>query len=107
MTFKGLSQSQVAINAGVSQSTVSRALDGIPLRRGEARDKLFTYAGIKCISDRGRSHDPRATILATFDEIWDGSERHAIAVARVIASLGAFSFPSTSKPARLSNSDES
>lgn len=80
-----LSQAELAKRAKVSQSTVCRALDGVPLRRGRARDRLFRLVGIK---------DPRAKaterVVAAFQKIWDNTDEHARAVVAVINALGTF-----------------
>lgn len=86
MTRRRLSQVALADVAGVSQSTVSRALRNAPLRHGEARSRLFTYAQISQLEMR---HEPqgRNRVLNAFNGIWDGSDVHADAVARIIEAM--------------------
>jgi len=87
MEEKHLGQVDLARKAGVSQSTVSRALSGFPLRRGRARSKLFIYAQIK---DPERQVVPKKgpqRVMTAFQRIWDGTEAHASAVARIIDAL--------------------
>lgn len=76
------SQAQLARTAGVSQPSVSRALRGDLLRRGRARERLFKYAGIEDLDPKGTER-----VVAAFRRIWDKSEAHADAIARVIGAL--------------------
>lgn len=89
MAKRGLNQVQLARQANVSQSTVSRALRRTPKHYGRARHNLFTYARIT-EPPVGRSDKERSGIkqvLAAFNRIWDGSDAHAAAVASVIDAL--------------------
>ena len=90
MDSKGLSQVQIARAAGVSQATVSRALRRRAERRGAARNRLFTYVGIDEYSKPQQRDDAYKRIMAAFERIWDQSEDHANAIARVIDSLAHF-----------------
>ena len=82
-----LSQVELAKLAGVSQATVSRALRGTNQKHSDARKKLFTYAGLD--DHYGSSSTARGINLLTaaFSKIWDGSDAHALAVAKIIESL--------------------
>jgi transcriptional regulator with XRE-family HTH domain len=87
MSEKGLSQAELAKKARISQATVSRILSGKKAERdGGARRRLFIYVekelGLPLLDSGGRERVVRA-----FDEIWDGSEAHAFAVARIIDAL--------------------
>jgi len=86
MARDGVNQVQVAKNAGVSQATISRALKGSPERRGKARVRLFTYVRAELARQK---HDGQALaeVVRAFEGIWDGSEVHASAVARVIDAM--------------------
>jgi transcriptional regulator with XRE-family HTH domain len=87
MQRRGYSQSTLARAAGVSQSTVSRALQGKHERQGAALLKLFSYAGlIRATEAQGGGSEER--VLNAFQRAWDGTEAHAEAVARVIDALG-------------------
>jgi hypothetical protein len=85
MRRKGLNQSQLARLATVSQSTVSRALSAA-WRRGAAQQRLFIYADIAPPSSP-RMRGGRRQVIRAFDQIWDGSDDHATAVAKVIDAL--------------------
>jgi transcriptional regulator with XRE-family HTH domain len=83
---RGLSQAKVAELAGVSQSTVSRAVRRSQQRKGQARKKLFTFIE-NDFSRSATAGSGRDQVLNAFDRIWDGSEVHAVAVAKVIEAL--------------------
>jgi transcriptional regulator with XRE-family HTH domain len=85
MDARGLTQVDLAKAAKVSQSTVSRALRGIPDRRGRARKRLFEYAGITTIE--ASAIDARRRVLQAFEKMWNGSDTQAAAVAKVIDAL--------------------
>jgi transcriptional regulator with XRE-family HTH domain len=75
---QGLSQRQLAERAGVSQATVSRAKSQLPLRPGYARGRLIAY-----LRRQGQLPSLEA-IFTAVDEIWDGSEAHADALAQLL-----------------------
>ena len=87
MARQGLSQARLANAAGVSQPTVSRALARKAERRGVARSKLFNYAGISEWAGDQQERDARERVIAAFERVWDRSETHADAIARVIEAL--------------------
>ena len=82
MRDRHLSQTVVAEAAKISQSTVSRALHGKAERAGAAKTRLFTYMQ-KVIGEvpRGRGTDK---VVKAFESVWDGSEEHATAIAKII-----------------------
>jgi transcriptional regulator with XRE-family HTH domain len=83
MEREGLGQAELAAKAGVSQSTVSRALSGSAAKReSKTRRKLLVYAGIF-----NSAEGARAKVIAAFDEMWDGSESQADTVASIIRGL--------------------
>jgi len=82
-----LSQQQLAMRSGVSQATVSRALRAIPERRGRARHRLFTYARINDSVVDPSQRKGAKRVEQAFRRIWDGSEAHAEAVAKIIHAL--------------------
>jgi transcriptional regulator with XRE-family HTH domain len=87
MDRKGLTQMALARHAGVSQATVSRALAGFALRKGPARARLFSYAGIKAQRRYSRSRRARL-VYEAFEENWDGTASHARAIVKIIEALG-------------------
>lgn len=88
MAEQGLTQSELARRARVSQSTVSRALSKRPARKGAAHKKLCIYAGLDGVSPPHPDEEARQTVLASFEKIWDRTPTHAAAIAQVIAALG-------------------
>ena len=87
MQERHLGQAGLGREAGVSQSTVSRALNGVPLRHGRSRSKLFTYAKIRDPNQQGPPKKGPQRVMTAFQRIWDGTEAHASAVARIIDAL--------------------
>jgi DNA-binding LacI/PurR family transcriptional regulator len=80
-----LTQAGLAKAAGVNQATVSRVLRRKMVRRqGQARSRLLTYARNAL---RGEMATGREKVLTAFDSVWDGSDEHAAAVARIIDAL--------------------
>jgi len=74
MAARRWSQEQVAESAGVSQSTVSRALRKGPQRNGRARTVLFTFIENE-LDSTAIAGSGRDQVLNAFDRIWDGCER--------------------------------
>lgn len=80
---EGISQNTLAERANVSQSTVSRAMKSGTARHSAARIRLFSF-----IHEYADSAEETALgvqrVARAFERIWDGSEAHAAAVARII-----------------------
>lgn len=87
MLEHGLSQAALAERAHVSQSTVSRALRGVPDRHSQARYRLLNFMRITESTFKVHCKGGIKRVVEAFDEIWDGSHAHAEAVANVIAAL--------------------
>jgi len=83
---RNLTEHEVAVMAGVSQSTVSRARHVSAQRSGRARKRLFIFLENE-LSGNVTAGSGRDQVLNAFDGIWDGSEIHATAVAKVIHAL--------------------
>lgn len=86
MEREAISEATLADLAGVSQSTVSRAIAGAGVRYGAARSKLFTYIQQHSIDVPPKKGAQR--VVAAFERIWDRTEEHASAVAKIIDALG-------------------
>lgn len=82
MRVNHLTQEQLAEAAQVHQSTVSRLL-GEPsaVRLGRGRAKLIAYAHHALAGELARGSDK---VLRAFESMWDGSEEHASAIAKMI-----------------------
>src|ERR1700689_1094451 len=89
MKDRGLSQQKIAAIALVSQATVSRARSRSRQRHGRARERLFTFLENELRRSPAAGGSGRDQVLSAFDRIWDGSEVHAAAVAKVIEALDA------------------
>jgi transcriptional regulator with XRE-family HTH domain len=87
MYRKRLNQASLARAVGISQSTVSRVLNGTLKRQGAARRKLFDYAKINALTQIQESRKGCSQVIKAFERIWDGSEQHAAAVAKIIEAL--------------------
>ena len=85
MAKNGLSQAALAKQAHVSQATVSRALQRFPKKHSEAICRLCNYAGIELSNDKLSTGLGIKSVLTAFENIWDGSDAHAEAIARIIA----------------------
>jgi arginine repressor len=87
MEREGLTQSALAKAAKVSQSTVSRALEQLPVKHSRARQKLFVYAGLLGEVDEGSTVEGTKLVSRAFEQLWDGTDRQARAVAKIIQTL--------------------
>jgi DNA-binding MurR/RpiR family transcriptional regulator len=85
MAREAISEATLAKQAGVSQSTVSRAIAGVGVRYGAARSKLFTYIHNHSIAVPPKKGVQR--VVTAFERIWDRTEEHAAVVARIIDAL--------------------
>jgi transcriptional regulator with XRE-family HTH domain len=86
----GRSQAEIAQAAGISQSTVSRALSSNSKRHARARVKLAAYARALMPVNTYLSSDQEKAVVKAFGRIWDGSRAHGEAIVRVIHALGSF-----------------
>ena len=97
---RGITQSQIAGDLGVSQSQVSRILKGQGLRASRLAEEVCLYVErfkVGVTADAVRRNDELVdALIAT----WDGSATHARALSSVIRSLCALG------PSKLSNSTE-
>ncbi len=78
-----LSQADVAKAVRISQASVSRALAGNAKRHGGARAKLFRYMQNHTDPDDSSTKGNKK-VMRAFEAVWDGSEAHALALARII-----------------------
>lgn len=87
----GLSQKDIAAALGASQPQVSRILAGKSTRRTQLFEAVCMYAfEAQARAQKGLKPPARTcnTLLEALDAIWDGTDRHAKALAVVIRSLG-------------------
>lgn len=87
----GLTQSDIALALGASQSQVSRILAGHAKRRSRLFDEVcnYAYSAAKGVTaDQVRNN---TELIQAIAETWDGSASHAKALATVIRGLGLLS----------------
>lgn len=84
MSERGLTQHDVAIAAQVSQATVSRVLRRAPQRSGAAYLRLCSYIHAQSVVNDGAPEH----VIAAVRRTWDGSDRHAEALAELIDASG-------------------
>lgn len=80
MLERQLTQDDVATAADVSQATVSRVLGRAPQRSGAAYLRLCSYIQAQTVPEDGAP----GHVVAAVRRTWDGSERHAAALAELI-----------------------
>ena len=78
---EGWTQDELAQKAGVSQTTVCRALKRTPARNTQAHRKLMHFI---------REHAvPPATVASAVSAVWDGTPEHDAALAVLITASSA------------------
>lgn len=87
MRHKGVNQAQLAQEANVSQSTVSRILNGRRVRSSEALVRLSRILHENAYPAPDGDNAGRERILSAVDNVWDGSAEHAEVIARVVEAL--------------------
>ncbi|MHB1502280.1 MAG: helix-turn-helix domain-containing protein [Candidatus Dormibacteria bacterium] len=96
MVQEGISQSELAHRARVNQSTVSRALSRTPVRHSVAYERLCRYMQeARYLPQLSAGEE---VVVKAFRQIWDGSDAHAEAVAKIIAASRGLGPRSGSKP---------
>ena len=73
------SQADLAKQLGIHQSSVSRAIHRPTRRRGRAHARLVGF-----MHQGGAAHGSER-VQEAFRRVWDGTEEHAAALARIIA----------------------
>ena len=83
---KGLNQSDAARMLGVSQSVVSRALNGNWTRESKQMSKLIKAVGVE------RNVDPTKSdvLMKALESVWDGTPETVKALADAILALGKY-----------------
>lgn len=83
MRMHSHTQKTLSAAAGISQSTISRLLDGSPVRNGRAFLRLCNYMQ-QAASGKISSPDSLNKVINAFHEIWDNTDAHASAIAELI-----------------------
>lgn len=81
----GVSQQELSRRAKVSQSTVSRAQGGKPLRHGAARKKLIVY--LEAAERERLSRAPSDDLLVVYGQVMARSKPLAGAVLKILSAL--------------------
>lgn len=87
----GISQSEVGVALGISQSQASRLLSGNVKRYEKLFERLCIYASSRLHGVPHARVQENTALIAALAEVWDGTPAHAIALATVIRSLSALS----------------
>jgi predicted XRE-type DNA-binding protein len=90
-----LSQEAIASAAGVSQASVSRASRPMGRKRtSKELIQLCKYAKITFVEPVSKPN-PRdhEVLMGALVEAWDGTEEHALGLARVISEVGRLRLP--------------
>lgn len=84
-----LRQKDIAQAAGLSQSQVSRILNGRRLRRSESTDAVCIYVSNQMQTVGIKDVQASVPLMTALSRVWDGTTKHAEALSSVIESLGA------------------
>lgn len=82
MRENAYSQSRLARETGVPQSTISRALRS-PVRLSRTHRQLCKFAGIDLHPVTQRSTGRESLVQAVLD-VWDGTDEHARSIVKLI-----------------------
>lgn len=82
-----LSQEAVAAANGMHQSQVSRVVRGQFKKVDGSVKALCKYASLSIIVDK-RDPSTNPKLMSALSNLWDGSERHADAIAKVLTAMG-------------------
>ncbi len=96
-----LRQADIANATGLSQSQVSRILNGRRIRDSESTDALCIYVQSQIKTVGVKDVQSCAPLMTALSKVWDGTNKHAEALSSVIESLGALGsgfFTPSAKP---------
>lgn len=96
-----LRQVEIAAATGLSQSQVSRILNGRRIRDSESTDAVCIYVQSQAKTVGVKDVQSCAPLMTALSKVWDGTNKHAEALSSVIESLGALgsgSFTPSAKP---------
>lgn len=94
---RGITQQDIAIALGASQSQVSRVLSGQLLNRSRLLEEICLYAERMDVGVTAEAVRANDSLVESLRETWDGSASHAAALSAVIRSLAVLG-PSVLKP---------
>src|SRR6266508_1798041 len=85
-----ITQAMLAARVGVSQSHVSRLLNGKARRLSRCVLIVCRYADIPVYETKVVDPRKNRILIEALRKVWDGTDEHARSIARVIASLERF-----------------
>lgn len=83
----GLTQLKISQETGLSQSQVSRLLDGKSCRESKGFDRVCRYVFSYTPSISQRRILRQTDLMMAIAEVWDGTPSHADALATILRSL--------------------
>jgi len=86
MLERGFNSNSLAQEVKIPQPTVYRALNPDSGRVNKTHIKLCVYAEINPYSEREVIPEENRVLMSVLREVWDGTERHARALARLLRS---------------------
>ncbi len=90
----GLTQEDIAKAVSASQSQVSRVLSGRVARRSRLFNEICIYVNNVAGGVSPKTVQGNEELMQAIASVWDGTAHQAIALARVIRSLGGLTQPS-------------
>ncbi len=86
-TSNAITQQMIEYNTGVDQSQISRIFSGKFLRVTPSVLKICKYAKINLIKEGDVDPKTNSRIMDALEKTWDGTDRHAKLIAKVILAL--------------------
>lgn len=93
----GITQEDISVATGISQSQVSRVLSGSGKRQSKAFIEICNYVSSKKTGISPELVKQNDELINAIAQVWDGSARQAKALANIIQSLGAICSVSNQK----------
>lgn len=96
-----LRQAEIARATGLSQSQVSRILNGRRVRDSASTNAVCIYVQSQIKTVGVKDVQSCVSLMTALSKVWDGTNKHAEALSSVIESLGALgsgSFNPSAKP---------
>lgn len=87
-TNNAITQEMIESNTGVDQSQVSRIISGKFLRVTPSVLEICKYANINLIKECKVDPKTNVRMMQALEKTWDGTDRHANMIAKVILALG-------------------
>ena len=92
-----ITQEDISIGTGISQSQVSRLLSGNGKHKSKAFLEICNYVNNKKVGVSAELVKQNDELINALASVWDGSERQSTAIANIIQSLGGICLISNQK----------